>query len=252
MANLTKSKNETSTSSLDVHAKQKEAIATEDQKYAVRLSVLRDMPRILEMISNESKSTLNVWLVPKEELKSWILEENSVVAIEDGKIIAHMGAEELLDDDVMELRSAVVEHAFRKGNVNENNRERLLDNIFARNPNAVVCSVRNGAHGERGINAYFKSMSAMGFKKLFELRGGEEILYEETLRDVLETIPNASLRNEVHKALNARMSMIQAVEKEDIEKGHRSEKEPRALMTVLTRDAYLGSAKKANGMRLRA
>lgn len=126
----------------------------------IRLAEQRDVDRILSMINAEASVSGAVDRVTKDTLRGWVALGNSYVAEGPGGVIVGHRAVFLINNGWAELRSAVVDNAYRGNGVGYKLAEALLDGFIRNNPEVkYIVSVKNEASNGRGI------LLALGFEK---------------------------------------------------------------------------------------
>jgi N-acetylglutamate synthase-like GNAT family acetyltransferase len=127
----------------------------------IRLATQRDVDKILFMINAEASVSGAVDRVTEDMLKGWVALGNSYVAEGQGGTIVGHRAVLLINNGWAELRSAVVDNAYRGNGVGYKLAEALLDGFIRNNPEIkYIVSVKNEASNGRGI------LLAIGFEKI--------------------------------------------------------------------------------------
>ena len=127
----------------------------------IRLAEQRDVGKILSMINAEASVSGAVDRVTEDTLKGWVALGNSYVAEGQGGAIVGHRAVFLINGEWAELRSAVVDNAYRGNGVGYKLAEALLDGFIRNNPEVkYIVSVKNEASNGRGI------LLAIGFEKV--------------------------------------------------------------------------------------
>lgn len=137
-------------------------------KISVRLSGMKDLEEIVTLINREHMQSKAVMKVRNENVKKWIDDRNSVVAVSEGKIVGHEALNIWPESKWAELRSAVVLKEFRGRGIAYKMTKMLVDRFAKKNPRTVFIAIKNKTEKGNGI------LVEMGFREI----GLDEVPHE--------------------------------------------------------------------------
>ncbi len=127
---------------------------------SVRLSRIKDLEDIRDLINKEHEKSNAVMEVSKENVEKWIRNRNSVVAVAEGRIVGHEALDIWPESKWLELRSAVVLEEFRCRGIAYKMTKMLVDRFVKKNPKTIFVAIKNKTEKGNGI------LVEMGFHEI--------------------------------------------------------------------------------------
>lgn len=120
----------------------------------------RHVPEIVRLINEESESSGALMRVTHGIVKKWIEDGLSVIALNDGKIIAHEALNVWPRSGWTELRSLVVKEGFRGQGIGYRLTRMLIDSYQKRKRRGIFVALKNRTEKGNGI------LRDLGFKEI--------------------------------------------------------------------------------------
>jgi N-acetylglutamate synthase-like GNAT family acetyltransferase len=120
-------------------------------KVTIKLAGTANVGQILKLIAGEAKASGAVTRIGKAELDKWISNGLSYVAIHDGQVIGHEGANVWPQSRFVELRSAVVNKEYRGRGIGEKLNGRLMLKLHSKYGGWHAIAFVNSAARSRGM-----------------------------------------------------------------------------------------------------
>ena len=129
-------------------------------KVSIRFAKPSQAGKIAKLINRESKKSGAVMEVTEDEVKRWIKNRNSVVAMHGGVVIGHEALNVWPECGWVELRSAVVKAEFRGKGIGYMLAKKLISRHMKKNRTITFISIKRDAGKGAGI------LSALGFEEV--------------------------------------------------------------------------------------
>ncbi len=128
-----------------------------DRLARIRSATNKDISSIVRLVNNENKRSNAVLRISAGDVQRWIENGLSLVAVQEGRIVAHEALDIWPLSGWAELRSAVVLERFRGKGLGYAITVRLIEVYLKRKPDALFIALKN--RNERGIGI----LKSLGF-----------------------------------------------------------------------------------------